>query len=1052
MRKKHSLGIRNKLILIFIFIKVLPLLALAWFAWNQIAALVDKMQDSFETATIESQQMGGKVVDLATRNSIRALDLKSREAIERLTVDTACSVARFLYERDGDILQAALLAPSEQYYSAFLSRKKSPVIYHAEYEMDVAGEKWQPAESAGDKREQIENRNPDNTRDFHARPAEMIDLSQLQPMYLEMTFVDLQGRERVKVTTSDEVAAGLRDVSKRENTYCRAENYFSHLQKLGPGEIYVSDVIGAYRKTHMIGTYSKVWAEAAGRPFDPGNSAYAGAENPLGKRFSGLVRWATPVTEGGEVIGYVTLALDHTHLMEFTDHIVPTEERYSEISDAGSGNYAFMWDYLSRNISHPRDYFITGYDPQTGEPVIPWLTGEYFNKWQESGESVTDFLAGLPLYEAQSLTKTASGRQIDNGTVGLDCRYLNFAPQCDGWVNLTRNGGSGSFLIFWSGLWKLTTAAAIPYYTGQYADRKVGFGFVTIGANVDEFHKAAEETAETIKNIGKAHTEKLKHQVAENRRDLTDTFRATTRNLTLSTTLMIVAVVIIAVWMASVLTRRIVKIIGAFNRFQKGSLGQRLEISSGDELEDLAGSFNSMADTLQSSIREIQVAHEGSKKANRQLLQEVEIRQRAEKELARHRDSLEAMVQARTLELEQEIEERKQAEKSKREMEERLHQAEKMEAIGTLAGGVAHDLNNILSGIATYPELLLLQINKQDPMYKSLQTIRSSGEKAAAIVQDLLTLARRGVSNPVIFNINSIVTDYLASPEHSELQQRYPEVKLVTNLARNLLNVKGSEVHLAKTLMNLVSNGFEAMADGGTLTIQTQNRYLDSPLKLYDNTLTGEYVSLIVSDTGSGIREEDQARIFEPFYTNKKMGRSGTGLGMAVVWGTVQDHGGYIDCRSRPGEGTVFTLYFPVCREDIDVESLNPQFSELGGGGESILVVDDVAEQREIASMILKKLGYRLYTVKSGEEALQFLEKTRVALVILDMIMESGIDGLETYEAIREKWPEQRVIVASGFAETDRLNRALDLGVRSHLKKPYSITNLGQQVKMAMEC
>ncbi|MBU1420788.1 MAG: response regulator [Proteobacteria bacterium] len=1008
------------------------------------------MQSSFETATLEGQEMGEEVVQLATKDSIRALDEKSREAIERLTVETAQDVARFLYERDRDIQQAALFEPSEADYRNFLTSRFSPIIEHDPLVMDKEGERWEMQQNLHAPSEIVRSRNKDNAKDFHSSPPELTGKPVDRPLYLEMTFIDLAGREKIKVTTSDFLAPDLQDVSLKKNTFCKAETYFEQLQDLQPGEIFVSDVIGAYQKTDLIGIYSKTRAEKAGIDFDPQNSAYAGKENPVGKRFQGLVRWATPVERNGQVIGFVTLALDHTHIMDFTDHLVPTEKRYSAISDAGSGNYAFMWDYLSRNISHPRDYFITGYNPESGEPAIPWLEAKHYQQWQEGSLTISDFLNTLPLYEDQSLDKKAAPEQTSSGYVGLDCRYLNFAPQCDGWVNLTQHGGSGSFLIFWSGLWKLTTAAAIPYYTGQYAKSARGFGFVTIGANVHEFHKAAIGTAKQIEKIGADHITILDQQFQRNREFLKASLKETTKNLTVSTMAMIFVIIIIAIWMASTLTGRITQIIKGISRFQQGNMDQRLQIHSGDELEDLALTFNSMADNIQQAMTDIRVAHKQSEKANQLFLEEISIRKKAEKELARHRDTLEQMVSERTSELELEILERKQAEQSKHEMEIRLNRAEKMEAIGTLAGGVAHDLNNILSGIATYPELLLLQLEEKDPMYGPLQTIKSSGYKAAAIVQDLLTLARRGVLITKILNLNSIITDYLSSHEHQELLLHHPNVRVETHLAKNLMDLMGSEVHLSKTLMNLVSNGIESMTGDGQLTIQTENRYLDKPLKLYDQILEGEYVTLLISDTGSGIREEDQNRIFEPFYTNKKMGRSGTGLGMAVVWGTVQDHKGYIDCQSQVNQGTVFTLYFPVCRGAVANDVFDPEFKELTGNGETILLVDDIQEQLEIASMILTKLKYTVYTVSSGEKALSFLEENVVDLVILDMIMEPGIDGLETYQAIINRWPQQKAIIASGFSETERLNEALQLGVKSYLKKPYSVNKLGQHVKKGL--
>jgi hypothetical protein len=241
-------------------------------------------------------------------------------------------------------------------------------------------------------------------------------------------------------------------VANPANTYCRAETYFAALKRLNPGEIYVSEVIGPYVKGHMIGTYGRTRAGEMGIPFAPEKSGYAGKENPVGKRFRGLVRWGTPVVEGGRITGYVTLALDHTHIMEYTDHIVPTAQRYSAISDAGSGNYAFMWDFKGRNISHPRDYFIVGYDPETGSPAVPWLDEEMYAIWQQSGRSIETFFSRAPLFKEQSLAKKAANPLTKAGMLGLDCRYLNFAPQCTGWQTLTENGGSGSFLIFWSGV------------------------------------------------------------------------------------------------------------------------------------------------------------------------------------------------------------------------------------------------------------------------------------------------------------------------------------------------------------------------------------------------------------------------------------------------------------------------------------------------------------------------------------------------------------------------------------------------------------------------
>ena len=397
------------------------------------------------------------------------------------------------------------------------------------------------------------------------------------------------------------------------------------------------------------------------------------------------------------------------------------------------------------------------------------------------------------------------------------------------------------------------------------------------------------------------------------------------------------------------------------------------------------------------------------------------------------------------------ISERKRAEQEKRRLEKQLQRSQKMEAIGTLAGGVAHDLNNILAGLVSYPELLLMDLPEGSPFRKPVLTIQKSGEKAAAIVQDLLTLARRGVAITEVVNLNTIVSDYLRSPEYGRLLEFHPDVKLETDLNADLLNISGSPVHLSKTIMNLISNAAEAMPDGGTISVSTGNLYIDSPIRGYDDVKEGNYVNLIVSDKGIGIPLEDREKIFEPFYTKKVMGRSGTGLGMAVVWGTVKDHNGYIDIQSREGEGTTFALYFPITREELAKKKLHLSLEDIKGRGESILVVDDVEEQREIASSMLEKVGYSVTSVSSGEEAVEYMKNNQANLIILDMIMDPGIDGLETYKRILEINPEQKAIIVSGFSETKRVKEAQRLGAGSYVKKPYILEKIGLAVRTELD-
>jgi PAS domain S-box-containing protein len=390
---------------------------------------------------------------------------------------------------------------------------------------------------------------------------------------------------------------------------------------------------------------------------------------------------------------------------------------------------------------------------------------------------------------------------------------------------------------------------------------------------------------------------------------------------------------------------------------------------------------------------------------------------------------------------------RKQAEKERKDLEEKVARLQKMEALGLLAGGVAHDLNNVLSGIVGYPDLLLMELPQDSPLRNPILNMKSSGQKAADIVQDLLTLARRGVITSDVLNLNDIVKEYLVSPEHQRLKAFHSGVQIETNLDRELLNIKGSPIHLRKTVMNLVSNAAEAQVAGGKITLSTKNQYIDRPIKGYDNIQEGDYVVIEVSDSGIGIAAEELNRIFEPFYTKKVMGRSGTGLGMAVVWGTVQDHRGYIDIESKEGQGTTFYLYFPVTRDRIVEEKSVIPVEAYMGTGQTILIVDDVRDQRELASSMLTKLGFSAKAVSSGEEAIDYLKNNFTALVLLDMIMDPGIDGLDTYRQILKLHPKQKAIIASGFSETKRAKEAQKLGAGQYVKKPYTLEKIGIAVK-----
>ena len=376
--------------------------------------------------------------------------------------------------------------------------------------------------------------------------------------------------------------------------------------------------------------------------------------------------------------------------------------------------------------------------------------------------------------------------------------------------------------------------------------------------------------------------------------------------------------------------------------------------------------------------------------------------------------------------------------------------AKKMESLGVLAGGVAHDLNNILSGIVSYPELLLFELPEGHHLRGPLEVIKQSGQRASAIVQDLLTVARGVAVAKEPISMRTVVEEYLQSPEFRMVEQYHPGITLHAMLADNCANMLGSRIHLRKVVMNLVSNAFEASTPPGEVRIVLGQVRIDSQSSHGRDLEEGDYLQLRVIDDGKGISDEDLEKIFEPFYSKKVMGRSGTGLGLTVVWNVVQDHQGTIDVVSSD-QGTEFTLHFPVTVERERRQGPTADLSRLQGHGETVLVVDDVATQRLITSSIVEKLGYQVETVPSGEAAIDYLRHRPVDLLILDMIMSPGINGRVTYQRIVEMYPGQKAIIVSGYAETEEVKEAMRLGAGRFLKKPLMIHELAEAMHAELQ-
>jgi len=392
----------------------------------------------------------------------------------------------------------------------------------------------------------------------------------------------------------------------------------------------------------------------------------------------------------------------------------------------------------------------------------------------------------------------------------------------------------------------------------------------------------------------------------------------------------------------------------------------------------------------------------------------------------------------------------KHAEEEQRKMQQSLNQAQKLEAVGIMAGSVAHDLNNILSGIVSYPDLLLAGLSTDSDMRRPLETMQAAGRKAATIVRDLLTLSRRGIKSEETVDLAAIVSEYLAGTECLDLLRINTGITILPPEPLGTYPVSGSPAHLSNVLMNLVTNAVEAMPKGGTVSVGIEKVDLTERPEGISSWQPGTYVRMTVADTGIGIPEKYHQQIFDPFFTQKQVGRSGTGLGLAVVWGTVLDHRGYVTVDSTEGIGTTFAVHLPLAGNTVAPATETVNREPVAGRGEKVLVVDDIDNQRKIASDILVHLGYNVTAVESGEAAVSHLLEHSTDLVLLDMIMPQGIDGLETCRRIFKIRPGQKVVIVSGYSQAERIEEVCSLGVSHFVAKPYTIQALSMAVCQAL--
>ncbi len=369
--------------------------------------------------------------------------------------------------------------------------------------------------------------------------------------------------------------------------------------------------------------------------------------------------------------------------------------------------------------------------------------------------------------------------------------------------------------------------------------------------------------------------------------------------------------------------------------------------------------------------------------------------------------------------------------------------AERLETAGKIAGQVAHDFNNLLAPLMAYPDMIRDELPDNHPALIYLDDIENAAERISDINQDLLAMGRRGHYNQEVINLNRIVSHAV-----NVIDTRSGTISCETDLCDDLMNVMGGAAQIDRCISNLLCNAQDALHGVGTITVKTKNYYVDDVSIVYGRVPKGEYVKVIISDTGCGIPDDIIQKIFDPFFTSKTADKKrGSGLGLSVVDAVMKDHNGYLDLSSNVGGGTSFYLYFPITRKTADEQ----ESVQIVGGTETILIIDDDEVQRDVSTRILKKLGYAVSAVESGEKAIEFLKDNPQDLLILDMIMPPGIDGAETYRLISRIHPGQKAIIVSGFAESGLVLWAQALGAGAYVRKPFTKATIGAAIRTELD-
>ena len=1022
----QNVTIKVKLILLFIIIKIIPLLLISYIAYEGVVKLEAYLSKSTRYLFNENKEIVLNTANQSIEDSIKNLDKKSQIALERLSFEIAKNVSNFLYERDKDLLFLSKINLNQKTLNSFYKSKTRDIIVHDDYIYDEKNHTWISKNSI--KKPQRENEKAslkDNEKEFNFTDPISFKTKNI-PIYKEISYFDLNGKEKFKTS---QINKKLLNVSKKTNTYINSESYFNEIKKLKKGEIYVSDVIGEYVGTKVIGPFTKQKAEKSKIEFEPEKYAYAGKENPVGKKFEGIIRFITPVYKNNKKIAYISLALDHEHIMQFTDTSNPVGTiATQDISNASNGNYAFMWDYEGKNISHPRDYFIMGYDKTTGKKIMPWLSSDIAKKFETSNLEINEFLKSYPIFEEQSLKKKPNIKQLlQDGNIALDCRYLNFAPQCEGWMQLTENGGYGSFVIYWSKVWKLTTAAAIPYYTGKYKNSKRGFGFVTIGANVDEFHAAANETKRNVTKILNKQTVQMKGIIDENKEEVDSFITSLINELTFVTAIMLFLIILIAIWLSKYITSRVDKLLIGTKKFANNELDYRIDVTTNDEIGNLENSFNNMASEIKNLISKQNDLNEHlEEKVDEKTKELTKINQNLEEEINKRTESLrEALVKAQN--------------------------ADRVKT--TFLANMSHEIRTPLNSIIGFSQVLSQSSDLTSKNNKYASIIESSAKSLLGIINDILDISKIESGNFEISlketNIDEIGEHVFELFNNRALDKK---IELDFSIDENIPScVLSDGIRIRQVLSNFISNAIKFTPELGKI---------DFKISLIEEKEKNAKIRFLVKDSGIGIPEDKVDNIFQPFIqVDNESNRQyeGTGLGLSICSHIIESLDSKVHVESSIGNGSTFwfDLELEVCSSTRGKKK-KKSTSATSSFNANILVAEDNPANQELIKYILESLGVTFTIASNGKEAVDlFIEKNNFDLILMDINMPL-LDGISAFKQITAYEKENNlkhtpVSALTANAIKGDKEKFLELGMDYYLSKPIDINNLKEFFSIFLE-